>query len=376
MRDALADPQGLKLTQDEAAATQESLGKCINPATGEPVSARKEETAVLPVKGSRTASDDGNGRGTCPHCSAHVKLSGKGFITAHAVRRNPVPVPPPTVKLAEREPAVTESGSRVGSPDASMRSRTAELSGALGTGTVRIKVRNEQGRTEEKDVPATPDNIRTALRQERKRKHPDAKLLHRLGSMLRGATGSEAVPVPGAMPGTYRVREAVTLDAPSYEERARDDGSVAHVPTSPGPALVRGVPMAGKVPTDRQRVTHQGKPRNAIGWSEPLGRDRPDRVVITGDAGVCKGRSCDLDGCAAIVGGTHGYLSCAVFRTLGKRPRRRYWEHVATNRSRAQRAAETARRQKDAATRGGRQWPVTRAVMGADTGLRIAPAGQ
>src|SRR5687767_3345285 len=86
----VSEAQEHNLSREEIAAISEQLGKCINPATGEPVSARREDAAILPVKGSHTGSEDGNGKGTCPECGAHVRLSGKGFVTAHSVRRTPL----------------------------------------------------------------------------------------------------------------------------------------------------------------------------------------------------------------------------------------------------------------------------------------------
>jgi hypothetical protein len=344
------DAKRFKMTREEVAAMRETLGKCVNPLTGEPVSARREETAILPVPGTVEGAEDGNGTGTCPECGAHVKLSGKGFVTAHSVRRMPVPAHKSSTK--ERQTPATDTGSRVGSPDAAERTRAAELSGATGTDTVKIKVRNQEtGKSEDKDVPATEANIRTALRQEQRRKSPDAARLSRLGSMLRGATGTVAVPVIGAQPGTYKVFEAVTLDAANApegrDERKREDGGVAHVPTSPGPALVQGHSMSGAVPTDRQRVTRGGKPRNAIGWNEPVGRQRVDRVVTTGTLRTpdeCEGKGCTVSGCVAIVGGQCGYLTCAEFRALPVNGRKHYWGHVTVNKRRAEAARERMRR--------------------------------
>lgn len=383
------DAKAHSLTAAQVAALRESLGKCINPATGEPVSARREETAVLPVKGSVTGAADGNGRGTCPHCGAHVSLSGKGFLTAHNVRKNPVPVAPPAVRLAERQAEVTDTGARVGSPDAAMRTRTAELGAAAGTATVKIKmkVKGEDGREKSQtvEVPATEANIRTAIRQEQAKKQkpivrkdpntgkrtptgvmgggPDMALLHKLGAMLRGVTGSAALAVPGAQPGTYRVREAVTLDAPNApegrEERPRD-GRDGHVPTSPGPALVQGSAMSCAPPEESARTTSQGKPRNAIGWGAPLGRSRPDRVALKGDPEACRGKGCTIEGCVGVVGGRYGYLECHVFRALSSTRKRRYWQHVATAKSRTE-AARVAARKPLVTTH--RQWPVTRQTM-------------
>lgn len=389
----VSDAERHNLDSDQVAAMRESLGKCINPATGRPVSARREDEAVLPVQGSVTESEDGNGRGTCPECSAHVRLSGKGFLTAHNVRKNPVPAPPPAIRLAERQVETTDTGARGGSPDASMRKREAELGAASGTATVPVKatvkdncvqakvkdavtktvtlvmvegvtpesINQDERRSQLVEVPATAANIRTAIRQEQAKEQkpvmrrdpvtgertptgemsggPDFKLLAKLGSMLKGVTGLAAMPVLGAEPGTYRIREAVTLDAPNApegrEERQREDGSNGHVPTAPGPALVQGANMR---PEEPKREGKNGKPRNAAGWSAPLGRPRPDRVALIGDADVCQGRDCKIIGCVGVVGGRYGYLECHVYRSLSKSRQRRYWEHVGTSKRRAESA--------------------------------------
>lgn len=401
----VSDAKRYTLTADEVKAMRETLGKCVNPATGEPVSARNEEYAVLPVKGSVTPSADGHGRGTCPHCGAHVALSKKGFLTAHKVRHNPVPVTPPAVRLVERQAEVTDSGARVGSPDAAMRTRDAELRANAGTATVKIKVKAVQPDGTSKmvltDVPGTEENVRTALRQEYAKKQrpvrlngkpvmrtdpetgnkvpvmgggPDPKLIARYSAMLKGITGTEAVRAVGAQPGTYKVREAVTLDAPNAPQ-GRDEScdpdrrgdARGHVPTSPGPALVQGPAMSGAVPTDKDRQTSTGKPRNAIGWSGPLGRPRPDRVAVSGNAEACGGKGCTVGGCVAIVGGRYGYLECHVFRLLSKSKKRHYWEHVATCKRRADDAKGRVRPDMPY-----RQWPTSRQSMQGGSAVRMS----
>lgn len=395
---------------DKGTAQPEPLGKCINPATGKPVSARREDEAVFPVDGSKVDSADGNGTGTCPECSAHVKLSGKGFLTAHNVRKESIPAPPPAVRLAERQTIVTDTGVRSGSPDKVERARKAELSGHQYQGwhppmvvvdngaTVALQMRrpkvdaegnpvrsektgNPLTTTETVRVPATEANVRTALRQEQRKKQrtskktgevtggPDVSLLATLGRMLKGLTGLEAVGTLGAEPGTYKVREAVTVDAPNApegrEERIREDGTAGHVATSPGPALVQGRSMSGEIPTERDRTTAKGKPRNAVGWGGPLGRPRPDQIAVVGNAEACQGKGCTLTSCSAVVGDRHGYLECHVFRALSKAQKRRYWANVATNRARDERAREYARRPKAAGGygHGGKGTAVSKAAI-------------
>lgn len=399
----------------ESTDKPETVGKCVNPLTGEPVSARREETAVSPVKGSVVDSADGNGKGVCPHCATLVKLSGKGFVTAHVVRRESIPAP--KTRLADRMPQATESGARVGSADASERARVAELSGHAGTGTVRVVVRaqdiEEDGTVKAKspdpvtgtvtlvvvegvsatdvdmgeqkskaiEVPATVDNIRTAIRQEsRKRARPERKkstvpgekgeltgrttggpdtaLLARLNRMLKGATGLESVGALGAEPGCYQVREAVQVNQASVDVTGgtgsgRDERGVpvrghklnARVPSSPGTGLVQGGSMR---PVEPPREGKNGKPRNAAGWSRPVGRPKVDPMVIAGgDTEACNGkpgRPCTVKGCVAVVGDQYGYLECHVFRALDKTAQRRYWGHVTTAKKRAQAARERTAR--------------------------------
>lgn len=395
--DSVMVKAGVVAREESALTAVEPLGKCINPATGEPVSARRADEAVFPVAGSVKDSEDGNGTGTCPECSAHVRLSTKGFVTSHNVRKESIPVPPPRVWLVERQTAVTDTGVRVGSPDGAERARGAELSGHSFRGwhppmvlpqggTVTLVMRQpkldadgqpvlgKKGKplTERVTVtvPGTEANVRTALRQEQSKRQrkdkktgdmvggPDAALLARYGRMLRGLTGTEAVGVLGAEPGTFRVREAAVMDAPHAPQgrgEGRDEGRVnplGHVPTSPGPAFVQGRAMSGEVPQDRDRVTAKGMPRNAIGWGGPLGRPRVDRVAVEGNAEACQGPGCAVKDCPAIVGGRYGFTACHVFRALSQTDRRHYWAAVAVNKRRDERAREMARRERPTLGRG------------------------
>lgn len=399
-----------KVAKDGRHVTRSSrtgvYGKCMNPATGEPVSARNEEDAVLPVEGSvqdRSAGGpvpervnlnlpmsgkvDGNGTGLCPFCTTRVRLSGKGFVTAHTVRAENLPVAPPRVRLAERMPEIVATRAVSGSPDKSERVRDAELRGAqmrdwhppmllpdvTATVVVRMRVPDEKGklRLKEVRVPATLANVRTAWRQEhaktaRESKKqpgvmvggPDQKVLARLSAMLRGLSGLQAQ--DRAIDGSgARVREAATYDAPNApegrEERTREDGRNGHVATRVmGAALVPGRSMSGEIPSEQDRKTRKGKPRNAIGWSEPVGRMRPDAGALNGNAQeVCVGRGCTREGCTATVGGRYGFLECYVFRAQSRSRRVRYWEKVKAAKEHARRAREYAGRPVDAARHAG-----------------------
>lgn len=365
------------LSQEERAAVRETLGKCVNPATGEPVSARKDEFAVPPVKGSISGSADGNGKGTCPHCGTSVPLSTKGYITSHSVRNTPIPVP--KVRLKETAAPVADAGARIGDPTTGEVRRNAELTAAAGTATVMIQMKNpDTGKRETVKVAATEANIRTALRQQYAKKQrpertkspapgvkgtltgrmlggPDMDLCRKLSAMLRGVTGTQAVPVSGAEPGTYKVREAVTLDATHFADAGvnggrglESEGRGTVALASPGPALVKGPNMT---PVEPKREGKNGKPRNGT-MAGPLGRPRPDRGAVEGAAAVTKhdpkkAPLCAAEECEHIAGGTAGYLTYSQLSALSRTPtgrtqRRRYWKHVETNRARAQRAKEYA----------------------------------
>jgi hypothetical protein len=347
-----------------------------------------------------------------------VKLSGKGWITAHTVRNAPeagtrarygtdakgretvtFTTPKNSVRLVERQPEVTESGVSTGSADASDRTRDAEIKGAAGTGEVKIVAKLHDGQICARDrdpvtgdgtwveieclpadagdklrdgaksetvrVPGTAANIRTAMRQEMAKKQrkckktgemiggPDMALVARYGSMLRGLTGQQAIPVPGAEPGTYKVREAAAFDQASVDvvggvgsgrdERMRTprfDGDTGTGPVgmSPGAPMVKGRDMSCDVPSDKERTTAKGKPRNAIGWSEPASpHARVDRVAASGTlltpdmcmmAGPDGADTCTLEGCVAVVGGRFGDRTCAEYRAMSKGQRRRYWKFV------------------------------------------------
>ena len=101
--------------------------------------------------------------------------------------------------------------------------------------------------------------------------------------------------------------------------------------------------MPGGIPAESDRVNSKGKPKNAIGWSEPVGRARPDRMVLDGSTVPCVGDGCYVKGCPEIRGGRDGYMACHVYRTLSKTQKRRYRAHVATSRARRKAAEQRSR---------------------------------
>lgn len=90
---------------------------CVHPGTGEPVTARGDVT-VMPVAGSvrgvvggvfrGEGIDHALSTGTCPFCSAHVPLSGKGVVTAHTLYAASVPAP--KGKLTDRQTIPVDTG--------------------------------------------------------------------------------------------------------------------------------------------------------------------------------------------------------------------------------------------------------------------------
>lgn len=226
-----------KLTTDAARLPDTAppiTGKCINPTTNEPVTARGDNL-VMPVQGSiRPLTDGVRDSGTCPLCGAHVPLSqSKGAIGSHTVRAQPVGA---SKTLRESRMDVTDTGSRTGAPEASHKHRLTEIDGAYERGTVQIPVPGKNGRTKLEDAEPTEDNVRAALDywKARKPRKPEAikaqttmvsTLTRRLEAIRKGTTGLHA-PTAGAAIG------------------ARDHGRTN------GSALIKGhplTPMAGPV---------------------------------------------------------------------------------------------------------------------------------
>jgi hypothetical protein len=175
-------------------AGERMTGKCVNPTTGEPVTA-VGDCLVMPVPGSEqvmsigpmgdvkvgrkksvkgaASSDDAPApkvrrSGTCPLCGAHVPLSDvKGAIRSHTVHSEPVPA---SKALSEPRMDVTDTGTRVGAPETSHKLRLTEIDGAFGRGTVEVPVMGPKGRTRLEEAEATEDNIRAALEYRRTRK--------------------------------------------------------------------------------------------------------------------------------------------------------------------------------------------------------------
>lgn len=319
---------------------------CVHPEADEPV---KVKHKVAPVAGSVRALVAGSFRGediehgltsgTCPFCLAHVPLSGKGFVTAH--NRGAESVPAPKGKLADRQTVVTDTGARVGDPDAGDRRRGTDVDGLFERGTVPghdpktyKPIKDDDGHQVE--VPATAANVRAVLeywkaRRPRKQASKDAQTEHvsRYTRMLRAFEGA---PVPRYDRGTGTYVSGAARNVPLFEydtdtdtvaatdEREQRSMAAAHSPEGlqtphtlcaldpspvsgvalaasqmvPGPPSYRGrgiEPMAGPV-----AVSHVDGPAVEVescedtrgnSWIDragtlagPLGRERMDRDVV------------------------------------------------------------------------------------------------
>lgn len=267
--------------------------KCINPVTGEPVSARKDETAVLPVPGSVRDVIAGRFKGepvkhapktgTCPFCTAHVRLSGKGFVTAH--NRGKESVPAPKTRLVERQTAPTDMGARVGDPDAGSKRRAVDVDGAYGRGTVEVPGKDDAGKRVMEEVPATAENIRTALdywkgRKPRKQASKDtqSRMVSELSRRLRATEGAPA-PRHDAETGQYV--PTVSRGSKAMGAKMAPEASVKALTNMlPGPPLVKGRSLPPELPMFRNRKTGEMERRACGTLLGSLGRDRMDPGAI------------------------------------------------------------------------------------------------
>lgn len=219
-------------------------------------------------------------KGTCPKCNTPgVQLSIVGnYVRAHVIaaeevaENNPQPATlvesPVKYGSGLREPVtdLTDTGLRVGDPNAAEQRRTVEIQAALGTATVRIPVKGEKGRAKLTEVPATEENIRKALAYWKGRKPRADKSRQEQRDMVAKL---------------YRMLDAVRDGADRFKARTEDRASVLR-----GPALVPGRPTAPRVrdpklpwsePTD---IRQNGEVRKATTIDQPRGRDRFDRKIL------------------------------------------------------------------------------------------------
>lgn len=252
----------------------------------------KMSDKVLPVSGSATGPERDH-TGTCPECmTPGVMLSiVGGFVRAHTVSATPIPAnnPQPATLVAERrehkhasnkvgkalsEPVtgLTDTGVRTGDPRAAEQRRVAEIEGAAGIGTVQIPVKTGKGRPKMKDVPATEENVRTALDYWRGRKpRSDASrakqndMMSLLCRRLEGFRKAREDKVPGVRPHLSASVDTAQGHRGPTLVRGRDT-----------PPRVRDDALPMDTPTDLKR---NGEVRKATTFEQPLGRERFDRKI-------------------------------------------------------------------------------------------------
>ncbi len=282
------------------------VGRCTF--EGEPLKASHK---VIPVSGS---IQEGHPRkGTCPLCGTPAKVSDKGFMTAHIVRNEPMGSNP-AMSSVSVEP--TDTGSRVGDPDAGDRRRSAEIDGAFERGTVSVKVKGDKGRAKAEERPATEENVRLALADAYKAKNTAkaARLLRQARASMAGTEALEA-PTAGAAVGQR------------------------------GHGMTDGAALAGA--NMRPVQPRSGWLATAGTMSLPVGRVRPDLGSLGAQMSTHDPKSvklCADQECRHIVGGaTYGELEWRTFKGLSRSQQKKYWGKIRKAKDRAHRARENAR---------------------------------
>lgn len=297
-----------------------TVGRCV--VDGEPLKASHK---VTPVEGTVREHVD-HERGTCPLCGTLARLSAKGFMSSHVVRHEPMGASP---ALSERSMDPTDTGARVGDPESGNRRRAAEVDGAFGRGTVSIKVGEKT-----EDLPATEENLRTAITQTRKR--ADGKRKRADQARAEGDTGKWL--------GCADAASKLNADAAKLERQLRGavDGTGAFDGVSaPGQrdhGRSDGSALAGSNLPPRQLG---GKYYGRAGtMALPIGRVRPDEGALGRDMSKHDKRvkrCADMD-CSHIVGGdVHGAVTWSEYKTMGRKPQNRVWAKVKASKERAER---------------------------------------
>jgi hypothetical protein len=257
----------------------DALGKCL--ADGEPL---KVKHKIAPVMGSVREVLGGifqgeeiknaERTGTCPNCGAHVKLSSKGFITAHAVRNAPQPV---SKALSDTALDVADTGARVGDPEAAAQRRTVEVTGAFEAGTVKVPVKGENGRTKLQEAPGTEENVRAAFDYWTARKPRSES--------ARVAQNRNVTELSRRLDAMRKARTVVLNEqTDTYGEVARpvDTSMGADMPDAAqahrGPTLVRGRAETRVRDWDTSWDENTATRRRGT-MDQPLGRERFDRKI-------------------------------------------------------------------------------------------------
>jgi hypothetical protein len=200
----------------------------------------KMKDKVTPVPGSVTGPE-GKETGTCPKCDTPgVMLSiVGGFVRAHVVssvelpENNPQPptLVEPKVKygkgLTEQSIAQVDHEGQPGDPAEAFQRRTSDVDGAYGRGTVEVPVKGDKGRSKLTPVPATEENVRTALEYWKSRKPRSDASRKRQSDMVSALV---------------RMLEAFRKGRTAMRAETSPEGFTQHA--LPGPALVKGPNMA------------------------------------------------------------------------------------------------------------------------------------
>lgn len=165
--------RAVAIKRGRRAVQGQSPAQCVHPEEGEPV---KVKHRVVPIDGSVRELVAGEFRGgtvkhavrsgTCPFCTAHVPLSGTGFVTAHV--RGAESVPAPKGKLTDAQTIPVDTGARVGDPEGGDKRRGLDVDGSFERGMVPghdpetlRPIKDASGH--QIDVPATAVNVRAVL---------------------------------------------------------------------------------------------------------------------------------------------------------------------------------------------------------------------
>ena len=310
------------------------VGRCT--VNGEPLKASHK---IRPVSGS--VRDGHPRKGTCPECGTPVRISDKGFVTSHIVRNEPMGTNP-ALSSVSVEP--TDTGPRVGDPDAGDRRRNAEIDGAFKRGTVDVKVVGADGKARVEARPATEENLRLAVEQTRqradgKRKRADEARITgdvdkalgcaQAASRLNAEASALMRQVRGAMAGQDALHADHAGAAIGQRGHGRSDG-----------AALAGANMPPVQP-------RKGWLAKAGTTDLPVGRVRPDLGALGAQMSTHdpkRVKACaDMD-CRHLVGGhVHGTMEFRVFKGLSRSQQRKVWGRVRKAKQRAQAAREKSR---------------------------------
>jgi hypothetical protein len=250
-------------------SSTENLSTCL--VNGEPL---KVKHKIVPVPGSirqivggmfqGAEIENAERTGTCPNCGAHVKLSAKGFMTAHTVRNAPKPA---DKGLSDQSYDVADSGARVGDPEAGVQRRKVDVLGALEAGAVMVPVKGENGRVKLEERPGTEDNVRAAFDYWVSRKPRSES--------ARAAQNKNVTELSRRLDAMRKGRDRLRA--------SMEDAAQGHR----GPTLVRGRDTAPRLRdpelpfTESTDLRRDGSVRKTTTLDQPLGRERFDRKITT-----------------------------------------------------------------------------------------------